>query len=90
MAPTRRHHVSPPKRAPIEDMFDDFILDDELPTTCNPNEYFPNSSQISPNSPDLVYSEMQLTSGGKRGRLLSLYSPSFLVLVWFMFVSIFL
>jgi hypothetical protein len=88
VAPIRRHH-SPPKQAPIEDMLDDFILDDELPTHSNPTNYFPQTSTITSNSPDLVYSEMQLTAGGKDSALLSLFPPSLLVLVWILFFSVF-
>jgi len=85
-----RRNAGPPKQAPIEDMLDDFILDDELPTRSNHSNYFPqSSSKITPNSPDLVYSELQLTAGGKRSHLLSLLSQSFLVLVWFLFLSVF-
>ncbi|XP_065352858.1 NPC intracellular cholesterol transporter 1 isoform X2 [Cloeon dipterum] len=58
---------APPKRAPIEDLLDDFILDDELPSQSNPANFFSHSPVVvneAPNSPDLVYSELQLTAGG--------------------------
>lgn len=64
------HHPDPPRQAPLEDndadLLDDLIPDPTCVTseTTNPATLFPHASNTPP-SPDLVYSELHLTSTGK-------------------------